>query len=150
MEDEGQGQHYYVVRENAVSKILLDVVQAKTLLATGKASSATEASKMVGISRSSFYKYKDDIFLFDEKARGKTITLVISLSDEPGMLSSVLRAIADCRGNILTIHQSIPINEKATLTVSVRMALGEGNPEDMVSQIERMKGIDEVKLLGSE
>lgn len=147
---ESKKRHFYVVREDAVSQILLDVVKAKNLLDSGQASSATEAARMVGISRSSFYKYKEDIFPFDEKARGTTITLVITLSDEPGMLSKILKTIADGKGNILTIHQSIPIHSKATLTVSIRMAPFEGDPDAMVGEIEQMEGVDEVKLLGSE
>ena len=75
------------------------------------------------ISRSSFYKYKDDIFPFHEETRGKTITFIIQMDDEPGLLSVVLQTIARFHGNILTIHQSIPINGVATLTLSVDLSL---------------------------
>ncbi|MBQ1491080.1 MAG: ACT domain-containing protein [Blautia sp.] len=150
MEKEKRNQHYYVVRENALTQTLRHVVEVNNLLSSREVSSISEAIRKVGISRSSYYKYKDKIFPFDEKARGKTLTLVITLSDEPGMLSKVLHCIAEGEGNILTIHQSIPINSKATLTISIRMAPGEGDAEAMVSEIEQMRGVDEVKLLGSE
>ena len=150
MEKETHKQHYYVVRENALTKTLRNVVKVNNLLSSGEVSSISQAIRKVGISRSSYYKYKDEIFPFEEKARGRTLTLVIMLSDEPGMLSKVLRCIAEGKGNILTIHQSIPINSVATLTISIRMAPGEGDAEAMVSEIEQMRGVDEVKLLGSE
>lgn len=73
-----------------------------------------------------FYKYKDDIFPFHEETRGKTITFIIQMDDEPGLLSVVLQTIARFHGNILTIHQSIPINGIATLTLSVDILPGEG------------------------
>ena len=75
---------YFVVRERAVPEVLLKVVQAKKLLDSEKVSTVQEAAEQTGISRSSFYKYKDDIFPFHEEARGKTITFIIQMDDEPG------------------------------------------------------------------
>ena len=109
-----------------------------------------DAAEQTGISRSSFYKYKDDIFPFHEQARGKTITFIIQMDDEPGLLSGVLQTIARFHGNILTIHQSIPINGVATLTLSVDILPGDGDAEAMVEYIERSEGIHYLKILGRE
>ena len=110
MEKTTEKKKYFVVRERAVPEVLLKVVQAKRLLDSGRAQTVQDAAEQTGISRSSFYKYKDDIFPFHEEARGKTITFIIQMDDEPGLLSVVLQTIAHFHGNILTIHQSIPIN----------------------------------------
>ena len=75
MEKPGEKKKYYVVRERAVPEVLLRVVEAQKLLDCGKAQTVQEAAEQTGISRSSFYKYKDDIFPFHEETRGKTITL---------------------------------------------------------------------------
>ena len=141
---------YYVVRERAVPEVLLKVVEAQKLLDSGKASTVQEAADKTGISRSSFYKYKDDIFTFHEEAKGKTITFLIQMEDEPGILSNVLKTIAHFHGNILTIHQSIPINGVASLTLSVEILPGEGDAEAMVENIEQMEGIYYLKILGRE
>ncbi|MDD7730479.1 MAG: ACT domain-containing protein [Clostridia bacterium] len=141
---------YYVVRERAVPEVLLKVVEAQKLLDSGKASTVQEAADKTGISRSSFYKYKDDIFPFHEEAKGKTITFLIQMEDEPGILSNVLKTIAHFHGNILTIHQSIPINGVASLTLSVDILPGEGDAEAMVENIEQMEGIYYLKILGRE
>ena len=125
MEKITQKKKYFVVRERAVPEVLLKVVQAKKLLDSEKVSTVQEAAEQTGISRSSFYKYKDDIFPFHEETRGKTITFIIQMDDEPGILSVVLQTIAHFHGNILTIHQSIPINGIATLTLSVDILPGE-------------------------
>ena len=109
-----------------------------------------DAAEQTGISRSSFYKYKDDIFPFHEETRGKTITFIIQMDDEPGILSVVLQAIAHFHGNILTIHQSIPINGIATLTLSVDILPGEGDAEAMIEEIESQEGIHYLKILGRE
>ena len=95
---------YFVVRERAVPEVLLKVVEAKKLLDSGKVDTVQDAAERTGISRSSFYKYKDDIFPFHEETRGKTITFIIQMDDEPGLLSVVLQTIARFHGNILTIH----------------------------------------------
>lgn len=147
MKEKGQ---YYVLKEKAVPEVLLKVVEAKRLIESGKIASVQEATEKVGISRSSFYKYKDDIFPFHEEAKGKTITFIIQMDDEPGILSNVLRAIAQNHGNILTIHQSIPISGIATLTLSVQILQGEGDAEAMVDDIEQMEGIHYLKILGRE
>ena len=141
---------YFVVRERAVPEVLLKVVQAKKLLDSEKVSTVQEAAEQTGISRSSFYKYKDDIFPFKEKTKGHNITFIIQMDDEPGILSVVLQTIARFHGNILTIHQSIPINGVATLTLSVDILPGEGDAEAMVDEIEQRDGIHYLKILGRE
>ncbi len=150
MEKPGEKKKYYVVRERAVPEVLLRVVEAQKLLDCGKAQTVQEAAEQTGISRSSFYKYKDDIFPFHEETRGKTITLIMQMDDEPGLLSAVLQTIARFHGNILTIHQSIPINGVATLTLSVHILPGEGDAETMVDEIEQSEGIHYLKILGRE
>ena len=85
MEKTTEKNKYYVVKERAVPEVLLKVVQAKRLLDSEKVSTDQEAAEQTGISRSSFYKYKDDIFPFYDNAKGKTITLVMQMDDEPGL-----------------------------------------------------------------
>ncbi|MCI8391980.1 MAG: ACT domain-containing protein [Roseburia sp.] len=147
MKEKGQ---YYVLKEKAVPDVLLRVVEAKRLLDSKRIESVQEATEYVGISRSSFYKYKDDIFPFHETAKGKTITMVIQLDDEPGLLSVVLKTVADFHANILTIHQSIPINGIASLTLSVDVLPQTGDMTEMVKHIEEQPGIHYVKILGME
>ena len=112
---------YFVLKKKAVPEVLLKVVEAKRLLDSGKAASVQEAAENVGISRSSFYKYKEDIFPFRDNIKGKILTFVIQLHDEPGLLSDVLKVVAEYGANIQTLHQSIPINGVATLTISVEV-----------------------------
>ena len=145
-----ESSNYFVLKKKAVPEVLLKVVEAKRLLDSGKVESVQEATEQVGISRSSFYKYKDDIFPFHENEKGKTVTLVIQVDDEPGLLSVVSKSIADCHANILTIHQSIPVNGIATLTLSVDVFPETGYVEKMVSTIEAVQGIHYVKIIARE
>ena len=141
---------YFVVKQKAVPEVLMKVVEAKKLLDTRKAATVQEAADQVGISRSSFYKYKDDIFPFHENARGKTITFVIQMNDQPGLLSDVLKVVAEHRANILTIHQSIPINGMASTTISVDVLPDTWNMSEMMEMIESKEGVQHLKILGGE
>ncbi|MGN0342315.1 MAG: ACT domain-containing protein [Roseburia sp.] len=141
---------YYVLKEKAVPEVLLKVVEAKRLLDSGKALSVQEATEKVEISRSSFYKYKDDIFPFHDNAKGRTITMVIQLDDEPGLLSTVLNIVAEFHANILTIHQSIPVNGVASLTLSIDVLKETGDLSQMVDRVEAQDGIHYLKILSRE
>ena len=141
---------FFVLKEKAVPEVLLKVVEAKRLLDSGKMTSVQDATEVVGISRSSFYKYKDDIFPFHENAKGKTVTMVIQLDDEPGILSLVLKTIADFHANILTIHQSIPVNGIASLSLSIDVFPATGDVEVMKNSIESVQGIHYAKILARE
>ena len=141
---------YFVVKQKAVPEVLLKVVEAKKLLESERVITVQEATDRVGISRSSFYKYKDDIFPFYDNAKGKTITLVMQMDDEPGLLSDLLHIVALYHANILTIHQSIPVNGVATLTLSVEVLESTGNVSRMVEDMEEKHGVHYVKILARE
>ena len=141
---------YYVVREKAVPEVLLKVVEAKRLLESDRADTVQDATEMVGISRSSFYKYKDDIFPFHENTKGKTITFVTQMDDEPGLLSDVLKVIADYHANVLTIHQTIPVNGIASLTMSIDILPSTGDTMDLFAEMEALRGIHYLKILARE
>ena len=130
--------------------MLLKVVEAKHLLDIYKNMTIQEATDKVGISRSSFYKYKDDIFQFKDNVRGKNVTFVLQMDDVPGLLSVVLKRIADYTANILTIHQTIPVNGVATLTLSIEVLPQTGDVADMVSDIEALEGIHDLRILARE
>ena len=141
---------YYLVKDKAIPDVLLKVVEAKKLLETGKAESIRDAAEEVGISRSSFYKYKDDIFLFHDNLKGQTITLVILVDDRTGLLADMLSVIAHYNANSLTIHQSIPINGTTSMSISLEIRAGTGDVSSMIGEIEKQEGIHKVKIAGRE
>lgn len=140
---------YYVVKQKALPEVLLKVAKVNRLL-ENKNISIAEATERVGISRSSFYKYKEDIFPFRDNVRGKTITFVLSMDDTPGLLSRVLGKVAEYKANILTIHQTIPVNGVASLTLSVDILPNTGDSSKMIEDIEQMDGVRYLKILSRE
>ena len=146
----GEATKYFVVKQKAIPEVLLKVVEAKRLLESEKVLTIQEAVDAVGISRRSFYKYKDDIFPFHDNSQGTTITLTFQMDDEPGILSDVLKIIAEYRANILTIHQSIPINGIASLTLSIQVLQTTGDISRMIEQLEGQTSVHHVKILAKE
>lgn len=146
MAEEGK---YYVVRKKALPEVLLKVADVNRLIETRNMSVA-DATEQVGISRSSYYKYKEDIFPFRDNVKGKTITFVMSMDDEPGLLSAVLNKIAQFKANILTIHQTIPVNGVASLTLSVDILPTTGDSAVMLEEIEMLEGVRYLKILSRE
>lgn len=140
---------YYVVKQKALPEVLLKVAQVNKIIET-KRMSIAEATESVGISRSSYYKYKDYIFPFRDNVKGKTITFVLSMDDEPGILSVVLKTIAEYKANLLTIHQTIPVNGVASLTLSVDILPTTGDSAKMIEQIEQLSGVRYLKILSRE
>ena len=167
---------YFVVKQKAVPEVLLKVVEegppyAAFLLLTDNAAAllaATGCHQLHG----SFKTSRTDIsathnpavsfsggvcppeeqvpVTFHENARGKTITFVIQMNDQPGLLSDVLKVVAEHRANILTIHQSIPINGMASTTISVDVLPDTGNMSEMMEMIEGKEGVQHLKILGGE
>ena len=103
--------NYYVIKKKAVPEVLLKVLEVQKLLDSKRAVSVLEATEKVGISRSSYYKYKDDI---------------------------------------LTIHQSIPINGKGLLTVSVDIEDSETDVSAMIQDVEKIEDVSYVKIIAME
>ena len=141
---------YYVLKKKAVPEVLLKVVETKRLLATRRGMTIQEAAEQAGISRSSFYKYKDDIFPFHENEKGQNVTMVIQMEDRPGLMAELLHKVAGYDANILTIHQSIPINGVATLTLSVAVRPTTGTIAAMLDELEEQDGIQYLKIVGRE
>ena len=141
---------YFVVKQKALPEVLLKVAEAKRIIESERASSVQEQTERVGISRSSFYKYKDDIFPFHDNAEGTTITLTFQMDDEPGLLSDLLKIVAEYGANILTIHQSIPINGVASLSISIQILSSECDLSGMIERMEAQKGVHYVKIIAKE
>lgn len=148
--DTKEANSYFVVKRKAVPEVLLKVVEAKRLVESGRVSSVQEAVDATGISRSSFYKYKEDIFPFHDNSQGTTITLTVQMDDEPGLLSDLLKIVAQYGANILTIHQSIPINGVASLSISIQVLSTTGDTSRMLEAMEEQNGVRGVKIIAKE
>lgn len=140
----------YVIKAAALPESLRKTVQAKDLLQQQKAATVNEAVRRVGLSRSVFYKYRDSIFPFHERSRGKTITLGLVLADKPGVLSGVLESVARAGGNVLTINQDLPAHGTAKVSLSIRTGDLRTGIEALVRKLAMAAGVQQVQILAQE
>ncbi|WP_058486294.1 ACT domain-containing protein [Defluviitalea phaphyphila] len=141
---------YFIVNQKVLPEVFIKVVEAKRLLELKKVQTVQEAVDKVGISRSSFYKYKDSVFPFFENSRGRTITISIQLEDKAGLLSHVLNVIASIGGNILTINQTIPVNKIANVTITMETDPMKDEIKELMDKVESIEGVLNLKILARE
>ena len=143
-------EEYFIVKRDALPEVLLKVVEVKHMLACDESLTVREAADRVGLSRSSFYKYKDDVLPFHENTRGKTLNVMLQVDDKKGILSSILQKIAGCNANILTIQQSIPTGGVASVALGMEIRPETASTEVLLSELRSLKGVHYLKILGSE
>jgi ACT domain-containing protein len=143
-------EEVYIVSRRALPKVLLKVAEVKRMLAKDKNLTVQEATDAVSLSRSSFYKYKDDVQPFRETSRGKTVNVLLQVSDEPGILSAILTEVAGCRANVLTIQQSIPIGGIASVALGFEMLPETADLTELEDRITALEGVQRLQVLGIE
>ena len=131
---------YLLVDSQILPEVYLKVILAKKLLAQGTAISASDAAKAAGISRSAFYKYKDFVHEYNTRLSDSIMTVSVSLMDEPGMLASVLSAVSGSGANILTVHQNIPTDSVAPVSISMRTNQLNCTEEEMLVRLRELPG----------
>lgn len=141
-------ERYYLVREDILPEAVVKTMQVKQLLARGEVKTVHEAAERVGLSRSAFYKYKDGIHLINQLDKERIVTISIDLEHESGMLSQVLSLVAACGGNVLTIHQSLPLQGRANVVISVEVSHVTEEIGEMLGQLERLQGVKRTRLIG--
>ena len=138
---------YYIVHESALPRGLKQVCEARALLISGKSKNITEAVKVVGISRSEYYKYRDCVELYTREFQDNIITLQAVLTDRAGVLSAFLNAVARAGGNVLTVNQSIPVDGAAGISLSVNTAEMRIKVEALMKRLLSIDGVQSAQIL---
>ena len=141
---------YLYVERSALPDYFEKVVQARALLESGKVREVSEAVKEVGISRSTYYKYRDCVYEPSNSSFGRKAVLSMLLADEPGVLSAMLNRLSDLGANILTITQSLPVHRKASVTLSLDVSNLQEPSSGMFAKLETCPGVEQVRLIALE
>lgn len=142
--------NYLIVHKNILPDYYEKVLEARRLLDSGKVREVSQAAKLAGISRSTYYKYKDYIFEPSDMAEGRKAVLSFMLEHEAGVLSELLARISAAGANVLTITQSLPIHNMASVTVSVDISSMPGPLSALLSDIEASAGVEKARLIAVE
>ena len=145
-----ESAQYLIVDSASLPDVFLRVVEAKSLLTTGKARSAAAAAHMAGISRSAFYKYRDAVFPYYSNTTGKMLSLRMVLQDRAGVLSGVMAVLHQAGANILTLNQSIPVSGMAPVSVSVRTDDMNMDTANLISRLSVVDGVVSIETFSGE
>ena len=143
-------EQYLIVNTKILPDYYEKVVKARDLVEHQQVKGVSEAVQQVGISRSTYYKYKDFIFSYSENTRGRKAVLSLILTHQPGILSVVLNILAEIHASVLTINQSIPIHDHASLSLSLDISSLSCSINEAVEQLEKTEGVTHVRLIDLE
>lgn len=138
---------YFVINKKVLPDYFEKVVLIKEHISTG--CNVSEACKKFGISRSTFYKYKDYINRPSMKM-GKRVILSLKLVDEQGTLSDILNEIASRNANVLAINQEIPIHKIAFVTLTIALMDSDVSIQALMAEIKKCKNVIDVLLIAVE
>ncbi len=141
---------FLIVSTDAIPEVFSRVIEAKDLIKQGKANSVTEATKVVGISRSTYYKYCDHVFTLKEGVKDQKISIGFTLSHESGVLSHLLELIAEANGNVLTLSQDSPINGVANVTITFDIKNIKEPVDQLIAKFKSLDGVVKAVLLSME
>ena len=136
---------YLIIHKSILPEYYEKVIEARRLIETGKIKDVSQAVREVGISRSTYYKYKPT-----EISGGRKAVLSMMLNHEQGILSALLQRICEARANVLTITQSLPIRDRAGVTISLDVSEVDGSMEDFVAKLAEVPGVEQVRVLAVE
>jgi chorismate mutase len=140
---------FFLVREDVLPEAMKKTLEAKEMIERGKAESVWDAVQRVDLSRSAFYKYRDTVFPFHTVVNQRIITLFFHLEDRSGTLSELLRTVAAAGCNVLTIHQTIPLQGKANVTLSLNVSDMGVAMDELLTKLRRLEFVDKVEVLGT-
>jgi len=140
-------EKYYIVRKDALPEVFEKVVYAKQLLYSNRCKTVNEATKLAGISRSAFYKYKDDVSVYVEKGGQHILTLNVILSERKGQLSVLLTLLSNHGASILTINQNIPSDDIAQVSISMTTQDLNCTVDELITAIKQTDGILKVDIV---
>lgn len=141
---------FLIVNGSVLPEIFTKIIEVKTLLSQKKVKDITEGVKQAGISRSVFYKYKDNVFLLSEMSKGRKATITVLIDHKPGSLSGVLDIMAQYKANILAINQGLPINDAAYVAMTTDISEMTVDLKEIIEILLTKDFIAEARILAME
>ncbi len=139
---------YYLVRKDLLPEAIIKTVDVKQTIERGEAETILAAVRDIGLSRSAFYKYRDGVFPFNAMMKEKIIVIAFNLEHRSGVLSRVLRYIAESGSSILTINQSIPLQGLAHVTMSIDTSMMESYISNLIDGLNEVEGVHRATIIG--
>ena len=146
--DNNDYKKFYLIREDVLPESVVKTLKIKDALKNNPELSIYEAVKLFDLSRSAFYKYRETIFPVDEKMLDhREFTLILYVNGIVGMLARVLNTVSKLQLSVLTIHQSVPMEEKATITLSLSAKDTTISIDEIIKALRNIEHVSKVELI---
>jgi chorismate mutase len=149
MKQKQMDKKFFLVREDVLPEAMKKTLEAKEMIERGKVESVWDAVQRVDLSRSAFYKYRDTVFPFHTIVKERIITLFFQIEDRSGTLSELLATVASSGCNVLTIHQTIPLQGRANVSLSLNVSEMKVEMDELLGRFKRLEFVEKVEVLGS-
>ncbi|MEH7012332.1 MULTISPECIES: ACT domain-containing protein [Neobacillus] len=149
MKNEKFDKKFYLIREDVLPEAMKKTLDVKEMLERGKAESIWDAVQQVDLSRSAYYKYRDTVFPFSTIVKERLVTLFFHLEDRSGTLSKLLGVVASSGCNVLTIHQTIPLQGRANVTLSLNTTEISTDIDELLAELRKLEFVEKVEVLGT-
>ncbi|WML25449.1 ACT domain-containing protein [Neobacillus sp. OS1-33] len=146
---ENTDKKFYLVREDVLPEAMKKTLDVKEMLERGKVESIADAVQQADLSRSAFYKYRDTVFPFSTIKKEKIISLFFHLEDRSGTLSKLLSVVANSGCNIVTLHQTIPLQSRANVTLSLNTSNITMEIDELLKELRRLEFVEKIEVLGT-
>ncbi len=143
-------ENYLIVHKSILPDYYETVLAVRRAIESGQARDVSQACREAGLSRSTYYKYKDFIFEPSDMEGGRRAVLSMLLDHEPGVLSALLQCVSAAGASVLTIDQSLPIHGKAGVTLALELGEMRIPFQTLQEQIVAVPGLENVRLIAIE
>lgn len=136
----------FLIKASILPEVYSKVIYAKELLQNGTCSTISHATAKAGISRSAFYKYKDQVFVYNGQTLNN-ICISAVLHDRAGVFSALTTKLYQQGVNILTINQNHPVDETAAVTLTIKTDDCPLSIDELLSSLKKIDGVISVKVI---
>lgn len=141
---------YLIVHKKILPVYYDKVLDARRMLESGAVKDVSAAVRETGISRSTYYKYKDYIFSPGSGDAGRKAVISMLLSHEIGVLSTALNRLSSLGASVLTISQSMPIRDVASVVMTLDIGAMSLSVEQSIAELSSIAGVESVQLVAIE
>ena len=138
--------YYFIVNSKILPPIFKSVIETKELLSSGEAKNVSQATKITGISRSAFYKYRDYVIKYEESDNG-TLNISAVLKDRAGVFSALTTSLYQSGANIITVNQDVPSNEVANVFLTIKTDNMHCSSGELLEKLTQIDGIVSIKYI---
>ena len=139
---------YLIVSNSVLPEYFEQVVKTREIIESGEIN-ISQACQKNNISRSTYYKYKDNVFRPDREY-GKKSIFAFKMADEKGVLSRILSVINEFNANIIAINQAMPIKNFAYVTITLDISDSNKPLQELTKKLKQIKHVKSANIIAFE